>query len=251
MDSQSFLSCRAGAPAVEDLRQIGAATTDKVAKGANGRSVAQEGWSYLAMLRIEDLRASSAGVRPVVEDLRANGVIAEKTWDNIFEDCNTSLGLFPFPVGDGGTRGICRKKTSLASIIHAIDYGVEDIFEPLPAACYDQQLLGKEEMQVTCGSTESSNGQEESEWKEEEEEEEAPKKSARKRFSKGQRDRYRRLVERLVAFAKDDPMNFDLSRHKLPPSIEGSEVLQTKLLETVINSALAANWDEEGDSWTS
>lgn len=65
------------------------------------------------------------------------------------------------------------------------------------------------------------------------EEQELTKKRRKQRFNKGQRDRYRRLVESLVEHAVGDPMNFDLSRHKLPPRIASSEVLQAKLLETV------------------
>lgn len=55
----------------------------------------------------------------------------------------------------------------------------------------------------------------------------------RNRHCKGKRDRYRRLVSRLVELASNDARAFHMEIAKLPPSIAGCEDSRTKLLSTI------------------
>mmetsp|Transcript_98493 Transcript_98493/g.276999 ORF Transcript_98493/g.276999 Transcript_98493/m.276999 type:complete len:287 (-) Transcript_98493:257-1117(-) len=55
----------------------------------------------------------------------------------------------------------------------------------------------------------------------------------RNRHCKGKRDRYRRLVSRLVELASTDARAFHMEIAKLPPSIAGCEDSRTKLLSTI------------------
>lgn len=68
---------------------------------------------------------------------------------------------------------------------------------------------------------------------------------------KAKRDRYRKLVCKLMAEAGAEPGNFDFSRCQLPPSVAEDEVLKHKLrhrLEKDVQGLLAGAGADDGQS---
>jgi len=74
--------------------------------------------------------------------------------------------------------------------------------------------------------------------------EDAMKKGKKNRFCKGKRDRYRKLVERLIKEAKVCPDTFTLEAVQLPHAIVSNEVSKAKLLATVLNFARHPDRDD-------
>jgi len=69
------------------------------------------------------------------------------------------------------------------------------------------------------------------------EDQQPQQKGKKTRFCKAKRDRYRKLVERLVEEAQRNPLTFDFDSANLPASISLNPEAKEKLWETVMKFA--------------
>jgi len=68
-------------------------------------------------------------------------------------------------------------------------------------------------------------------------EDQPEQKSKKTRFCKAKRDRYRKLVERLVQEVRRNPLTFDINSVDLPASVTLHSESKAKLLATVMKFA--------------
>jgi len=96
---------------------------------------------------------------------------------------------------------------------------------PAPPGIYDETPSGRPPTEGTESTASSAP------------EDVVAKKGKKNRFCKGKRDRYRKLVERLIKEARKCPDTFTLEAVQLPQAIVSNEVSKAKLLATVLNFA--------------